>query len=259
MSALLVAGCAVAGLAVGSFLNVVIHRVPRKESVVRPRSRCPQCGTQIAERDNIPVVSWLALRGRCRSCHARIPVRYPLVEGATAVLFAAVAVRFGLSAELPAFCIFLGALLALALIDLEHFLLPSRIIYSTLLIESVVLGITAVVDQRWVTLEHAVIAGLAAFLAFFVIHFIYPAGMAWGDLRLAGLIGFVLGWLGYQYVLVGLFLAFLTASVVGIGLIAAKRATGKTPIPFGVFLALGAAVAVLWGQPLARLWLHRGA
>ena len=259
VSALLVVGCAVVGLAVGSFLNVVIHRVPRKESVVRPRSRCPHCEAQIAERDNIPIVSWIVLRGRCRSCGTRIPVRYPLVEAATAVLFAAVAVRFGLTAELPAFCIFLGALLALALIDLEHFLLPSRIIYSTLLIEAVVLGVTAVVDQRWVTLEHAVIAGLVAFLTFFMIHFIYPAGMAWGDLRLAGLIGFVLGWLGYQYVLVGLFLAFLSASIVGIALIAARRANGKTPIPFGVFLALGAVIAVLWGQPLAHLWLHRGA
>jgi leader peptidase (prepilin peptidase)/N-methyltransferase len=257
VTALLVVASAVVGLAVGSFLNVVIHRVPRKESVVRPRSRCPHCGVQIGERDNIPVVSWLALRGRCRSCRTPIPLRYPLVEVGTAVLFAAVAVRFGLSAELPVFCVFLGALLALALIDLEHFLLPSRIIYSTLLVEAALLGVTAAVDQRWWTLEEAVLAGLAAFLIFFLIHFIYPAGMAWGDLRLAGLIGFVLGWLGYQYVLVGLFLAFLSASFVGVALIALRRASGKTPIPFGVFLALGALVAVMWGHPLAHAWLPR--
>jgi leader peptidase (prepilin peptidase)/N-methyltransferase len=256
---LLTVACGVLGLAVGSFLNVVIHRVPRQESVVRPRSHCPACGSPISDRDNVPVVSWLVLHGRCRSCHASIPVRYPLVEAATAVLFGAAAVRFGASAELPAFCVFLGALLALAMIDLEHFLLPSRIIYTTLCIEAVLLGLTAVVDGHWQTLEHAVLGGVAAFAVFFVIHFIYPAGMAWGDLRLAGLIGAVLGWLGYGHILVGLFVAFASASVVGIGLVALRRAGAKTPIPFGVFLALGAVVAVLWGHPLVHAWLHQSA
>jgi leader peptidase (prepilin peptidase)/N-methyltransferase len=259
VTAVLAVACAAIGLACGSFLNVVIHRVPRKESIVRPRSHCPACGVQIADKDNIPVVSWLVLRGRCRACRARIPVRYPLVEAATAALFAAAAVRFGASAELPAFCVFLAALLALALIDLEHFLLPSRIIYTTLLIELVLLGTTAVADQRWHTLEHAVVGGVAAFGVFFVIHFIYPSGMAWGDLRLSGLIGAVLGWLGYPYVEVGLFLAFLSASIVGLLLIGLGRANAKTPIPFGVFLALGAAATVLWGHPIVNVWLHRSA
>ncbi|HXW38791.1 MAG TPA: prepilin peptidase, partial [Acidimicrobiales bacterium] len=105
MTAALAAICALFGLCVGSFLNVVIHRVPERESVVRPRSHCRSCGAQIADRDNVPVVSWVLLRGRCRSCHARIPARYPLVELGTAVLFTAAALRFGATWELPAFCI----------------------------------------------------------------------------------------------------------------------------------------------------------
>src|SRR3954447_12348118 len=134
VTAVLAVACAIVGLAVGSFLNVVIYRVPRKESVISPRSRCPQCGTQLAEYDNIPVVSWLVLRGKCRTCKNPISIRYPLVELATGLLFLGAAVRFGANWVLPAFCVFLAALLALALIDLEHFLLPNRVIYPTLLI-----------------------------------------------------------------------------------------------------------------------------
>ena len=132
MTTFLAAVCGLFGLAVGSFLNVVIHRVPRRESVSHPRSQCPGCETQLAVYDNIPVASWLILGGRCRTCKTKISVRYPLVELGTASLFVAAAVRFGADWVLPAFCLFLAALFALALIDLEWFLLPSRIIYPTL-------------------------------------------------------------------------------------------------------------------------------
>jgi len=128
MTALAAAICFVIGLCVGSFLNVVIYRVPRRESVVRPRSHCPACEAPIADRDNIPVLSWMLLRGRCRSCGARISVRYPLVELGTAVLFVAAAVRLGATWQLPAFCVFFASLLAISVIDLDHYIIPNRVI-----------------------------------------------------------------------------------------------------------------------------------
>src|SRR5207302_4724497 len=120
--------CGVFGLLVGSFLNVVVHRVPRKESVVRPRSHCPSCGTQLADRDNIPVVSWVLLRGRCRTCGHAISARYPLVEVATGALFVAAGLRFGADWALPAFLLLFASLLAVSLIDLEHYIIPNRIV-----------------------------------------------------------------------------------------------------------------------------------
>src|SRR5436309_6749414 len=126
VTALVAAGCGLLGLAVGSFLNVVIYRVPRKESVVRPRSRCPGCGTQLADRDNIPVVSWLLLRGRCRTCGEPISARYPLVELGTAALFVAAALRFGADWAVPGFLLFFASLLAISLTDLEHYIIPNR-------------------------------------------------------------------------------------------------------------------------------------
>ena len=132
MLGVLIGVCALLGLAVGSFLNVVIYRVPRHESIVSPRSACPTCAVPILRRDNIPVVSWLILKGRCRNCHSRISARYPLVELAGAALFAGATARFGYRWDLPAFLVLLGGLLALACIDLEHLLLPKRIVYPIL-------------------------------------------------------------------------------------------------------------------------------
>src|SRR5437667_8300435 len=132
MTAVVAAVCGVLGLAMGSFLNVVIHRVPRKESVVRPRSHCPRCGSRLADRDNVPVLSWVLLRGRCRDCGEPISVRYPLVELATAGLFVAAALRFGLDWALPAYLVLFAALLAISVIDLEHYIIPNRIVYPTL-------------------------------------------------------------------------------------------------------------------------------
>src|SRR5436190_14190124 len=129
MTALFALICGVYGLVIGSFLNVVIYRVPRKESLVRPRSHCPNCETMIAPRDNVPVLSWLMLRGRCRHCDTRISARYPLIELFTGVMFAAVGARFADSWALPAYLLLTAGLIALSAIDLEHYILPNRIIY----------------------------------------------------------------------------------------------------------------------------------
>ncbi len=248
--------CTLIGLAVGSFLNVVIYRVPRKESVVRPRSACPSCGTPIADRDNIPLVSWLLLGGRCRTCKKPISARYPLVELTTAGLFAGAAFRFGYHWDLPAFLVLLAGLLALACTDLEHFLLPVRIVYPVLALAGGLLGLAAAVDGSWSRLGVAVACGLAAFVTFFTLNFVNPKWMAFGDVRLAGVIGLGLGWLGARQALLGFFLAFLLGSVVGLVLIATKRIGRKAPIPFGVFLAAGAFLVVFAGQPLIDLYLR---
>jgi leader peptidase (prepilin peptidase) / N-methyltransferase len=252
VTGVLIGGCALLGLAVGSFLNVVIYRVPRKESVVRPRSACPKCGTPIKERDNIPVVSWMLLRGRCRQCRATISARYPIVESFTAVLFVLAAIRFGRNWALPAYLVLLAALLALACTDLELYLLPKRIIYPALAMVSALLLLAAVATGDWHRLLIAVASGAVAFGLFFTINFINPRWMAFGDVRLALLIGVGLGWLGGGTALLGFFLGFLLGAVIGIGLILTKRITRKAPVPFGVFLAAGAAVAIYVAEPILR-------
>jgi len=250
--------CAVFGLCVGSFLNVVIHRVPKRESVVRPRSHCPACGAQIAERDNVPVVSWLLLHGRCRACDERIPLRYPLVEVGTAVLFAAAAVRFGASWQLPAFCIFFASLLAVSVIDLDLYIIPNRVVYPTLFITAPLLAVAAAAEGTWGQLRNAAIGGAVGFGLLLVIHVAMPRGMGFGDVRLAGVIGMMLGWLGLGYLFLGLFLAFLLAAVIGIVLIATRLRTRKDAVPFGPFLAMGAVLAALWGHAILRAYRGHG-
>jgi leader peptidase (prepilin peptidase)/N-methyltransferase len=256
VTGLLIALCGLFGLAIGSFLNVVIYRVPRGESVVHPRSHCPSCGTPIAERDNIPVVSWLLLHGRCRHCRAAISIRYPAVELATAALFAGAAARFGADWALPAFLALLAGLFALACTDLELLLLPKRIVYPTLVIVSGLLLVAALGTGDWHKLGTAAACGGVAFAFFFAINFINPRWMAFGDVRLALLIGVGLGWLGPGTVLLGFFLGFLLGAVIGVGLIVAKRIGPRTPVPFGVFLAAGTALALYFGDAILH-WYRR--
>jgi leader peptidase (prepilin peptidase)/N-methyltransferase len=254
----LVAGCCfIIGLAVGSFLNVVIHRVPLEVSVVTPRSRCPSCGPELASRDNIPVVSWLLLRGKCRTCGASISGRYPIVEFGTGVLFALVAWRFGLVPALPAYLLFTGGMVALSGIDLDTFKLPKKVVYPTWIGTAALLAVAGALDRDWQGLREAAIGGAIGFAVLFVIHVISPRGMGFGDVRLAGCIGTVLGWVELPLVPLGLFLSFLLASVIGVGLIATGLRGRKDRIPFGPFLALGAVIALLVGEGLLDLYLGR--
>jgi leader peptidase (prepilin peptidase)/N-methyltransferase len=246
--------CGLIGLCVGSFLNVVIYRVPRRESVIRPRSHCPACDSPIADRDNVPVLSWLLLRGRCRSCRARISIRYPIVELGTAVLFVAAAVRLGATWQLPAFCVFFASLLAISMIDLDHFIIPNRVIYPTHGVTIPLLGAAAAADGSWDHLRNAAIGGVAGFGVLLVIHLVSPRGMGFGDVRLAGVIGVMLGWLGLRYLFLGLFLGFLLAAVIGLVLIAAHLRSRKDAVPFGPFMAMGAVLAVLWGQAILNAY-----
>ncbi|MCA1842107.1 MAG: prepilin peptidase [Actinobacteria bacterium] len=252
MDGVVVVISAVLGLAIGSFLNVVIWRVPRKESVVRPASRCPQCHNPIRPVDNIPVVSWLLLRGKCRNCANPISVRYPMVEAACGLLFAAVAVRFGWSAELPAFLVLAAALLAISMIDLEHFIVPDRITAPLTVAALVLLGGAAVADHNGWRYGRSLLGGGAFFAFLLVLNLLYPRGMGMGDVKLAFSLGLYLGWLGWGQVFLGGFLAFLLGAVVGVALIATKIKSRKDVVPFGPFLALGTMLTILWAEPILR-------
>lgn len=250
MTAALSAAAAVLGLVVGSFLNVVVYRIPRKESVIRPRSKCPSCGTQLVGRDNVPVLSWVLLAGRCRTCRTSISVRYPLLEIGCAGLFAATAARFGASYALPAYLVLAAGLLALSAIDIEHKLLPNRIVYPTGYAVGLLLFLAALAEAEPRRIGWAVIGAAGSFAAFFLIHFVSPQGMAFGDVRLSFVLGMAVGWLGLSLVPLFLFLSFLIAAVVGIAYGVASRKGLKAAIPFGPFLALGAEVALFVGRPL---------
>lgn len=243
----LLAAAALYGLAVGSFLNVVIHRVPNKQSVVRPPSACPGCGQSIAARDNIPVLSWLLLRGRCRNCGMRISMRYPLVELLTAAVFVGVALRFGWSWSLPAEIVFAGGLVVLSFIDLDHLLLPRVVVYPVGAGVLALLLLAAAVQGSWHRLWVAVVCAAVEFAVLFTINLISPRALGFGDVRFGPVIALALGWIGWRYAFVGFLAANLIGAVVGAVLIAAKRAGRKTPIPFGVFLSIGALATMLIG------------
>jgi len=255
--ALIVAGSVLFGLVIGSFLNVVIHRVPAGESVVHPRSRCPSCGTEISARDNIPVLSWVLLRGKCRACGAPISARYPAVEVLTGALFGAVAARLGADWALPAFLVLTAALVALSAIDLDTFTLPRKVIYVTGAISVVLLAVAALITGDSRGIVEAITGAAIAFTVLFVIHLVSPRGMGFGDVRLAALLGLFLGWMELPQVGVGLFLAFLLASVVGVTLMLLGRKGRKDRVPFGPFLAAGTMLAIFVGQPILDAYLGR--
>ncbi|MDA8271804.1 MAG: prepilin peptidase [Actinomycetota bacterium] len=250
MHTILIVACGLFGLAIGSFVNVVIYRVPLDKSVVRPRSSCPSCSTEIRARDNIPVLSWMMLKGRCRSCGASISKRYPTVELSCAALFAATGARIGLEWDLPALLVLLATLLALALIDLEHYLVPKRIVYWSLAMVYGLLVVASAATGEWHRLLVASLCAIAWFGVFFVINASSPRALGYGDVRLALLLGVGLGWLGIGYVVVGFFAANLIGATVGVALIVTKKMERRQRIPYAVFLAIGAAVAIFTGSLL---------
>lgn len=255
MFALVVIVSTISGLVIGSFLNVVIYRVPAGMSIVAPGSACPECNSPVSPRDNIPVVSWLILKGRCRNCHAPISVRYPIIEALTGLLFCLTALRIGASWSLPAELVFVAGLIALAAVDMERYLLPRAIVYPTAGLVILGLLVAAGMGDHWRRLGIAVACAAVSFAFFFAINFVRPAWMGFGDVRLAGLIGLTLGWLGAWYVVVGFMAANLLGALFGIGLMAAGRATRRTALPYGVFLAGGSVLAILVGGQVIH-WYH---
>lgn len=257
---ILVAAVALLGLAVGSFLNVVIHRVPRGESLLRPASHCPTCGCTVRFRHNVPVVSWLALRGRCADCAAPISPRYILVELTTAVLFVGTAVslaRLHLLAALPAYLFFVSAGIALAAIDASVMRLPNEIVYPSYVVLAALLGGASLAEGTVQPLVRAGIASAVLFVLFLGIALANPTGLGWGDVKFAGVIGAALGFLSYPAVIVGVLAAFVLGGGFAAALLAVHRTADARPqlLPFGPAMVAGAMVALFAAHPLAAVVL----
>ncbi len=241
----------VVGLLVGSFLNVVIARVPAGQSVVRPRSRCPRCGAEINSRDNIPVLSWMLLRGRCRRCAEPISVRYPVVELGHAALWLVMLWNFGWTWELPPYLYLASVGLALAAIDLDTKRLPNTLTLPSYVVLGLLFLLPTTADGDWSAYLRAWLAAATLFGFYFLLAVIYPSGMGFGDVKLAGVLGLALGWLGWGELVVGGFLGFLLGALLGGGLMLIHKAGRKSKIPFGPFMLLGALLAIVWG---GQLW-----
>lgn len=251
-----VGACAVLGLAVGSFLNVVIHRVPLRASVVRPRSHCPSCEHVLTAGENVPLISWVLLRGRCRGCGAHISLRYPAVEALCSLMFALVAWRFFDTPALPAYLLLTATLISVSFIDLEHLIVPNRIVFPVMGSSVVLLALAGAVDGEGGDFVRALLGGLAAGGGLLVVHLVSPRGMGMGDVKLSLLLGLYLGWLGWGQVALGMFLGFLIGSVVGVGLIVVGIKGRKEFVPFAPFLASGTMLGILWGDPILRWYSH---
>ena len=252
----------VLGLLIGSFLNVVVYRVPLGKSVISPPSACPGCGTEIRPYDNIPVVSWLLLRGKCRTCHEPISIRYPLVELGSGVLFFIVALlalpsildapgpREAVAGALALVAyLYLAAIsVALALIDLDVHKLPNAIVLPSYVVALVLFGAASVISGDFTPLLRAVVAMTASAIIYFLMVLVYPGGMGMGDVKLAGVLGIYLGWVGWGPVFVGALAAFVLGGVFGIILMLVGRATRKTGIPFGPWMLVGAGLGIVFGS-----------
>jgi leader peptidase (prepilin peptidase)/N-methyltransferase len=249
--ALIIGLFTILGILVGSFLNVVIYRVPRQESVVRPRSRCTTCGVAIASFDNVPIVSWVVLRGRCRNCHEPISWQYPLVELLGGVLLGAAAWKFGLTWALPTYLVVFAGLLALSATDVIGLVLPRRIVYPTLALETGLMLVAAIATHRWQAFGVALACGAAWFALFFALNFASPRLMGFGDVRLAPILGLALGWLGAGYAVWGFFAGNFVGAIIGLVLIATKRMGRDQRLPYAVFLSAGLVIAVFTGHLFA--------
>jgi leader peptidase (prepilin peptidase)/N-methyltransferase len=246
--ALAIALAAVGGLIVGSFLNVVAYRLPRGESLLHPRSRCPHCGTQLRAIDNIPVVSWVALRGRCAHCGAPVSARYPLVELTTGALYAAVVASQDDAVRIVLGLLLVTALVPITLIDLDHRLIPNKITGP-----AAVAAVIAIVALDPDFLVEALIAAAAGGGFFLIAALLYPRGMGMGDVKLAGVLGLYLG----KAVAPAILIALLGGVLVGAAIIVRKGAKEgrKTAVPFGPFLALGGMIAFFVGNELVDAYL----
>jgi prepilin signal peptidase PulO-like enzyme (type II secretory pathway) len=274
VTALLVGGL---GLIIGSFLNVVVYRLPLKRSLVSPPSACGGCGARIRPWDNIPVLSWLLLRGRCRDCRVRISARYPLVELGTAVFFGVVAWRllpgrsasstsgvgstvgaignYGIVMTLVAFLYLAAVSVALTMIDIDTHTLPNRIVLPAYPVAVILLtGVAQLIGEPGRLLT-ALVGGAALFGLYLMMALAYPAGMGLGDVKLAGVLGFFLGWLGWGPLAVGGFSAFLLGGLFALVLLIARRVDLKSGIPFGPWMLAGAWLGIFYGEDIATGYL----
>ncbi len=253
----------VLGASIGSFINVVVYRLPAGLSVIRPRSRCPHCLHTLGNQENVPVLGWLWLRGRCRHCKSPISIRYPLVEAATGILFLLVFSRFDLSIQTLGYWIFASQLLALSLIDLDTMILPNPLTKSGLIIGLVFqLFVGFGLQSGWVgAIDQLMLGIMGAVLGIWLFDAIAIAGsitlgqaaMGGGDAKLAAMLG---AWLGWKYLLLTSFLACALGAFVGGGAIALKLISRRQPMPFGPFLALAAIITLFGGEAILSTYLR---
>ncbi|PWB98474.1 prepilin peptidase [Salinibacterium hongtaonis] len=252
------------GLLIGSFLNVVVWRLPLRESLVTPGSHCPKCGHPVRWWDNLPVVSWFVLRGRCRDCREPISARYPTVEFVTGVLFAGVALWVLAAAPVTGIAtvtllcalLYLAAVsIALALIDLDTHTLPNRIVGPSYIVAAALLVATSLLLGEPATLLRMLAGAAILFVAYLAMALARPGGMGLGDVKLAGVLGLYLGWLGWGSLAVGAFSAFVLGGFYSIALLALGKANRKSGIPFGPWMLGGAWVGIFAGQPVWDAYL----
>lgn len=255
------------GALIGSFLNVVVYRVPRRLSLVHPGSACPGCGASIRPRDNIPVFSWVMLRGRCRDCGAPISVRYPLVELGTALAFVPVTWLFlpqatspvGFAADIIVLITYLGLTavsISLALIDIDTSTLPNRIVMPSLVGVIVLLGVASVLRGEFEPLLRAAIGGAALFVFYLLLALVSRGGMGMGDVKLAALLGVALAWVGWPALIVGTFAAFVLGGVFALVLLIARKVSRKSGVPFGPWMLAGAWIGIFWGAAVGQSYAH---
>lgn len=259
LSVFLIVVAGLLGLLIGSFLNVVVYRVPAGISLLR-ESRCPNCDAPVKPWQNVPVIAWIALRGRCASCGTPISARYPLVESFTGVAFAIVTwgVLSGgelVWAYLPlalALLYFVSISIALTLIDLDTRRLPNAIVLPSYLVAGVLLALTSLASGDWEAMLRAVIGMATLYSLYFLLRLVRPGGMGGGDVKLAGVIGLYLGYAGWGALAVGAFAAFVLGGIFGVALVVLRRAGRKSAIPFGPWMILGAWVGLFVGEPIGR-------
>lgn len=258
MSVLVAAGLGVLGLLVGLFLNVVIDRVPSRQALLPLRFRCPRCPEEGevpspgGGHAGLPVGAWLRPGSSCPVCGQTLPARYWLVPLGTAALFLAAGARIEAAWALPAYLVFFAALLAIAVIDLQLQIIPNRIVYPAIFASVPLLAVAALAGDDWDRFVRALVSGAVAWLVLLGIHLVQPGGMGFGDVRLSFLLGLFLGWIDYGHALMGIFLGFLLGAVVGLILVGLRIRSRTDHVPFGPFLAAGAAITILVGGPLVR-------
>jgi leader peptidase (prepilin peptidase)/N-methyltransferase len=241
------------GLIIGSFLNVCIYRIPRNESIVWPGSHCPKCSHELKWYDNIPLLSYILLRGKCRYCKGLISIQYPLVEFLNALMYNIVYLKFGIGADFIFYSLTFSILLAIVFIDIKEMIIPDSLVVAILVLSVIHKGTNYFLYGLSPQLISSILGLIVAGGLFAAIVLISGGGMGGGDITLIGALGFVLG---FKYILLNIFLSFITGAIISILLLAARIKKRKDPVPFGPFIALGFFLTVLQGQAIINWYLN---
>ena len=236
------------GLMIGSFLNVIIYRLPLNKSIIFPSSHCPNCETKLKYYDLIPILSYISTKGKCKYCGEKISLQYPIVELLTALLFLLTFLKYGLNAEFIIMLIVISSLIIVSFIDLEHQIIPNEITFSL-----IPLGLVMSVFLNHISFINSLLGLVIPVGLLLLIAFIYKKGMGIGDVKLIGMIGVFVGW---KYALISIFIGSLLGSIYGIFMMATDKMSRKTRIPFGPFISSGAVIMILWGDFLINWYIN---